>query len=223
MCGRFVRKTDIVALGELFGAQRIETDMGPSFNIAPSQPVAVIMEEGRRRLVPMQWGLIPHWADDPAIANRLINARSETAMSKPAFRSSFRSRRCLILADGFYEWETVKKKKQPVFIYREDRAPFGMAGLYDRWRDPASGEQRITCTILTTEAPPALQSLHHRMPALIEPQSYDIWLDPSFADHGVLHKLLTPFDPAGMRWHRTTPRVNKPDFNDPDCIRPLGE
>ncbi len=222
VCGRFVRKTDIVQLGELFGAHHVESDLGPSFNVAPSQPVAVIIEAGERKLVPMQWGLIPNWADAPSIANKLINARSETIMTKPSFRNSFKRRRCLVLADGFYEWETVEKEKQPVYIFRKDRAPFGMAGVYDCWLDPESGERSVTCTIITTEAPEAMKQLHHRMPAIIPPEHYQAWLDPAYNDYPFLTSLLKPFAPAGMEWHRISKKVNKAGYDSPDCILPSG-
>jgi putative SOS response-associated peptidase YedK len=220
MCGRFVRKTDVSILADQFGAS-LETSLDPSFNIAPSLPIAVIMVEGKRRLVSMKWGLIPHWADDPKIAHKLINARAESVASKPSFRGSFRGgKRCLITADGFYEWKKEGKRKVPVYIYSLSEKPFGMAGLYDYWTDPKTGETVATCTIITTEAPGVLQEIHHRMPAVIAPEDQHDWLDPGFMDIARLQLMLRPFPAESMRWREVSNVVNKAGYDSPECIEP---
>ncbi len=208
-------------MAEHFDASR-ETDLGPSYNIAPSLPIAVIMVEGQRRLVSMKWGLIPHWADDPKIAHKLINARAESVASKPSFRGSFRGgKRCLIAADGFYEWRKEGKKKIPIYIHSSSGKPFGMAGLYDYWTDPQSGEVVATCTIITTEARGALREIHHRMPAVIAPEDQFDWLDPACKDHGRLKEMLRPFSPETMQWREVSDVVNKAGYDSSECIEPL--
>ena len=134
MCGRFVRITDLREAAKFFSSALIETELGPSYNIAPKQPVVVVMEEGKRKLVSMQWGLIPSWAKDPNIGYKMINARAETILEKPSFRGAFRHRRCLIIADGFYEWREDGVGKVPIYIFLKNKGPFGMAGIYEGWK-----------------------------------------------------------------------------------------
>jgi putative SOS response-associated peptidase YedK len=219
MCGRFVRKTDVRDLFNVFSAEALDSVLEPSYNIAPRQPIAVVMEEGKRKIVTMQWGLIPSWAKDPKIGYKMINARSETILEKPSFRNAFKNRRCLIIADGFYEWKTQGKIKTPVYIYLKDASPFGMAGIYEIWK-PQAGEPIRTCSIITTEANEFMKSIHHRMPVLMDKKDHDTWLDPT-TDEKTLVSLLKPFDPLKMQCHEVSTEVNSPFHNAEDCILPV--
>jgi putative SOS response-associated peptidase YedK len=220
MCGRFVRKVKLRDAMDIFRAASAETEMEPGFNIAPRQPVAVIMEEGKRKIVPMQWGLIPHWAKNDKIANKLINARAETIAEKPSFRNSFKKFRCLIIADGFYEWQGAGLKKKPFFIRMKDEKPFGMAGLFDRWKDP-KGKTIMTCTIVTTEANDLMKPIHHRMPVIVDPADYDLWLSPTVNDTKELGRLLKPCDPTLLEAYEVGLAVNFPKNDSEECIKPL--
>jgi putative SOS response-associated peptidase YedK len=220
MCGRFVRKIKLREAVDFFQAALVETELAPSFNIAPRQPIAVIMEDGKRKIVSMQWGLIPHWAKDEKIANNLINARSETIAEKPSFRNSFKKFRCLIIADGFYEWQGTGINKKPFFICRKDEQPFGMAGLFDRWKN-AEGKIITTCTIVTTEANEIMKPIHHRMPVIIEPEHYDLWLSPQEIDVAKLAHLLKPCDPQLLKAFEVSVAVNSASHNSEDCILPV--
>lgn len=216
MCGRFVQIIDLREAGRIFEAI-VEAGLKPNYNVAPRQPVAVIMEDGRRKIVEMQWGLVPHWAKDGSIANKLINARSETIAEKPSFREPFKSRRCLIIADGFYEWQAKDGAKKPWFVFMKDKRPFAMAGLYDRWRNN-EGKVITTCTIITTEANEFMKPLHHRMPVIIGPRDYDLWLDPAEKDTAKISALMKPWGAGTMDAHEVSPVVNSPLHNSPDCI-----
>lgn len=220
MCGRFVRKSTTKDIAEFFGVQNVQADMAPSFNVAPTQPIVVIIEAGEKKLVRMQWGLIPAWARDASIASKLINARSETITEKPAFKSSFKNRRCLIVADGFYEWKIENGKKVPVYIYFENQKPFAMAGLYDYWTSPG-GENISSCTIITTEANEFMRDIHHRMPVIVRPEDYDVWLNPEVHDEKLLKQVLQPFDTLQMKAHRVSLVVNSPLHNAEECIKPV--
>jgi putative SOS response-associated peptidase YedK len=219
MCGRFVRKTDLREVLNIFKAVLLEADIPPSFNIIPRQPIAVIMEEGKRKIVSMQWGLIPHWAKEDKIANKLINARSETITEKPSFKNSFKKHRCLIIADGFYEWQGAGLSKRPFYFCRKDETPFGMAGLFDKWISP-DGKIVTTCTIITTEANEIMKPIHHRMPVIIEPENYDIWLNPIETDTEKLRRFLEPCNPDNLKTFQVSLLVNSPQNNSEDCIRP---
>ena len=219
MCGRFVQKSDLRKIAPLFHASIVESDVQPSYNIAPRQPIAVVMEKGERKIVTMSWGLIPHWAKDEAIANKLINARSETVTEKPSFRDSFKKRRCLIIADGFYEWQGTGLGKKPFFICMKDEVPFGMAGLYDVWTN-AVGEKVTTCAIITTEANESMKPIHHRMPVILEAKDYDLWLDVETVAGGNLQTILKPCDPGLLQTRQVSLLVNNPRNNSPECIVP---
>ena len=204
MCGRFTLRTSNKALTKAFDL--LDADMGdvpelrPRYNIAPTQQVAAvrIRENGRRQLVLMKWGLIPSWADDPVIGNRMINARAETVATKPSFRSAFKSRRCLIVADGFYEWQKRGAAKQPYLIGLDSGKPFAFAGLWEHWHRE---DQTIdSCTIITTSANELMEPLHDRMPVILPSSRYDQWLDAK-SDRSDVEKLLQPYPPA--KWRRT--------------------
>lgn len=219
MCGRFVQKVDLREAAKIFDAI-VEGEQKINYNVAPRQPIAVIMEDGKRKIVEMLWGLVPRWAKDASIANKLINARSETVAEKPSFRDSFKSRRCLIIADGFYEWQTKDGIKKPFYIYMKDKKPFGMAGLYDLWKDE-NGKEITTCTIITTEANEFMKSLHHRMPVIISPENYNHWLDPAERDTSKIGSLMKPWDSNEMDAYEVGILVNSAGYNSAECINPL--
>lgn len=218
MCGRYELHTHPAALALAFGVQRMP-DIPPRYNIAPMQnvPIVRVNSEGQRELVQVRWGLVPRWAKDPAIASRMINARAETVATKPAFRNAFRRHRCLVPADGFYEWmPTPGGHKQPVHVGRKDRAPFAMAGLCERWLSP-DGDVLDTCTIITTEANAVLRAVHDRMPVIIDRDDYARWLDP--AEPGP-QDLLVPY-PAEITVYRLiSTRVNNVRHDDASLIEP---
>src|SRR5208337_1215267 len=218
MCGRFTMTTPGRVVNDLF--QLPEAPLLPlRFNIAPTQPVASVRktaDQGKRELVALHWGLIPSWAKDRKIGYGMINARAETAATKPAFRSPFRNRRCLVAADGFYEWQKTGGKKQPYYFRLTDGQPFGFAGLWDRWESP-DGELVESVTILTTEANELLRPLHERMPVILEPKEYDLWLDPSVRKPELVQPLLRPYRSEAMTAYPVSPWVNDARHDDPRC------
>jgi putative SOS response-associated peptidase YedK len=221
MCGRYTLKSRAEIIAETFGVPLPPT-LPESFNIAPSQQVLAIREQAgsdQRELVALRWGLVPFWADDPEMGSRMTNARSETVATKPAFRASFRSRRCLILADGFYEWQPRNGMKQPYYIRLRTGHPFGMAGLWDRWDE--QGEPLETCTILTCDANEAMLAIHDRMPVVIPPESLAVWLDPAEHDPGKLARLLRPFHPDEMTAYPVSTLVNNVRNDSAACIEPV--
>ncbi|MHB1778068.1 MAG: SOS response-associated peptidase, partial [Acidimicrobiales bacterium] len=197
MCGRFTLRSSPKVIAETFGLAE-PPHIQPHFNIAPSQAIAVVREQQdhHRELVLLHWGLIPFWADDPSIGNRMANARCETVATKPSFRRAFRSRRCLVVADGFYEWQKTDGKKRPFYVQMKDQQPFGMAGLWERW--DKQGEPIESCTILTTDANDLMMPIHERMPVIIPSDQFDLWLDPAVHDEKKLSELLKPFDSKTM-------------------------
>ncbi|ABA88238.1 protein of unknown function DUF159 [Syntrophotalea carbinolica DSM 2380] len=220
MCGRFSQTwsyndiRDYLLLNEGF-------DLEPSYNIAPSQDVAAVrLEEGRRRLISLHWGLIPFWANDRKISYRTLNARSETAHKSPAFRAAFRGRRCLIPASGFYEWDKKHGTKQPYFIYRTDEEPMTFAGLWEHWEDKEGKEIIESCTILTTEASEPVSSLHDRMPVILEPEDFDLWLNPEEHNITKLRNLMQPAAPGILSMHPVSKYINKAWNEGEKCIAP---
>jgi len=224
MCGRYTLSAPADEIASLFDLVTMP-DIPPRFNVAPTQETAVvrvIAPREPRRLDLLRWGLIPYWADDPAIGNRMINARSESVADKPAFRHSFRRQRCLIATDGFYEWKKSGKLKQPFHIRRKDRRPFAFAGLWERWKDPA-GKLLDTFTILTTDANELIQPLHDRMPVILDRKDFDLWLDPAVSDPARLQPLLAPAPGDSMETVPVSRTVNSPAYDAADCIEPLVE
>ena len=235
MCGRYSLTTPVEAVRRVFDFPE-RPNLAPRANIAPSQDVAAVRlasggsGEAGRRFVWLRWGLIPAWAKDPAIGNRTINARAETLAEKPAFRAAFRQRRCLIVADGFYEWKTEAGGKQPYRITLVDGGPFALAGLWERWAGPPGGEapggetpggETIeSCTIITTEANARLRAIHPRMPVILAPEAFDPWLDPK-TPGAEAAALLVPFPTAALTHYRVSPRLNSPANDDPALIEPL--
>src|SRR5262245_15827089 len=227
MCGRFTLRTPAGQLVQQFELASAP-ELAPRYNIAPTQDVAAVRagpEQASqspatdRELVMLRWGLIPPWADDPRAGSRSINARSETADSKPIFRESFRRRRCLIVADGFYEWQAAGRVKQPYFIHAADDRPFAFAGLWERWR---RGPQVIeSCTILTTDANERLAPLHDRMPVILRPRDYELWLDPAVGEVQRVKPLLAPCPDELLTMHAVGLDVNRPSNESPSCILPV--
>jgi putative SOS response-associated peptidase YedK len=224
MCGRFILMIPGSSLAEKFGLSE-EPVLEPRYNIAPTQLVAIIRlrpKDPARKLVFVKWGLIPSWAKDRSIGPKLINARAESAVEKPAFRASFRYRRCLVPADGFYEWKrdptkAKKQRKQPHLVAAANGEPLAFAGLWEHWESPEH-EVVESCTILTTNSNELVQALHDRMPLILHEEDYDFWLDPDVKDPKVLKPLLRPYPSDKMKSHPVSARVNKADYDAPDCI-----
>ena len=223
MCGRFRQSRRKQLVEEYFDAVASEEDWSPRFNIAPTQPVPVIRQNPKepvRELALMRWGLIPSWSKDSSGAARMINAKSETAATKPAFRESLKSRRCLIPADGFYEWKRDGKTKQPFCFEVGEGQLFAFAGLWDRWKEP-SGNWVKTCSILTTTANSISAPVHDRMPVILDADAYDVWLDPGMTDVGAASELLKPFDARLMRCYPVSTRINSVANDDEACSAPV--
>jgi len=223
MCGRYRLSRRKEVLAEHFGADFADMEWEPRWNIAPTQPVPVIQADGQGLVLKvslMRWGLIPSWAADATIGARTINARSETAESKPSFQEPLRKQRCLIPADGFYEWQRAARGKQPFCFEVRDGVIFAFAGLWDRWRRP-DGDAIETCTILTTTPNELLADVHDRMPVILAPDCYDRWLDPSMQDAASAVALLMPFDATCMRRYPVSSRVNLVANDDPECSAPV--
>ena len=219
MCGRYTLTSPIEVLVEEFGLSGLLPELRPSYNVAPGQGVAAVLDEGDgRRLELLKWGLVPSWAKDPAIGNRMINARSETAAEKPSFKRAMKQRRCLIVADGFYEWRKTGGVKQPYHAKMQDGKPFAFAGLWEDWE--RDGEAIRSCTILTTEANGLMREVHERMPVILPPESYATWLDPETRDPAPLLPLLIPYPSGAMETYPVSHAVNSPSNDGPVCVEP---
>lgn len=223
MCGRFVQERSLTDLSELFEAEQMADDPGPRYNVAPTDPAAVVVErpDRRRGITVFQWGLIPHWAGSPADAARHINARSETAASSPAFREALRRRRCIVPADGFFEWTHDGTARQPHLIRRRDGLPLAFAGLWSTWRPQVDAEPRRSFAILTTRANEAIAPLHDRMPVVLRPHDWARWLDPSADADGQLLALLEQADTEPYETFPVQPLVNSVRNQGPALIEPL--
>jgi len=225
LCGRFLLVSSSKELAEQF--QLDETpEITPCYNVAPSQEIAAIRlrhdtRTDRRELIFLRWGLIPSWSKDPAISERLINARSETVESKPAFRSSFKKRRILIPANGFYEWKrTQSGARQPYLISFEKFGLLAFAGIYDEWKSP-SGDVTRSCAIITTQSNDLIKSIHDRMPVVVPTKDYELWLESTDTASEDFKKLLKPLSGDSFRITEVGMKVNRPDYDNPDCIEPL--
>jgi putative SOS response-associated peptidase YedK len=219
MCGRYTLRTPVDVLAEGFEIEEYPSSLPPNYNVAPTQEVAAVVEEDEKRKLEMfHWGLIPSWAKDPAIGNKMINARAETVAEKPSFRSAFKKRRCLILADGFYEWQKTDNGKQPYHIKMQDDSPFAFAGLWEVW--DKYGEEIRSGTIITTDANDLMNEIHHRMPVILHPEDYGLWLDPDFDEKEALTALLKPYPSDAMEAYPVSRRVNKPANNEPSVLEP---
>ncbi|ARV59132.1 hypothetical protein BZZ01_11215 [Nostocales cyanobacterium HT-58-2] len=222
MCGRFTLFQTAETLCQTFHVEKAP-DQELQYNIAPTQMVTAVVchqQTKQREFQKLRWGLIPSWSKDPAMGSKLINARAETVAEKPAFRSAFKHRRCLVVADGFYEWQQQEGKKQPYYFRLGEGKPFGFAGLWEQWRSP-QGEEITSCTILTTQANTLLQPVHERMPVILQEQDYDLWLDPQVQTPESLQQLLHPYPSEAMTSYLVSKVVNNSKHNSPDCIKPL--
>lgn len=219
MCGRFTLTAELSELQRAFPWTEFPAEIVPRYNIAPSQPVAVITNHNPKQVDFFQWGLIPHWAKAPQIGHRVINARAETLTQKPAFRAPYRYRRCLILADGFFEWQKEGKTKRPFLFRFKSQTPFAMAGLWDRWQSP-DGSEILSCTIITTEANDLVKSIHERMPVILPFNDLQYWLEASEAELARLNSLLQPYPATELEAFAVSPIVNNPHQDRPECIQP---
>ena len=226
MCGRYRlsrRKQVVEEYFESASEVSEEEDPSPRYNIAPTQGVATIRHSGSSRILSMmRWGLVPSWATDIKIGNQLINGRGESVLEKPAFREAFRTRRCLIPADGFYEWKKSGKQRQPFHFGMKDNSLFAFAGVWDRWRSPG-GPMLQSCSILTTAANELLDGVHDRMPVILPRRHYETWLTAPSSETERLAELLVPFDAAFMRRHPVSSLVNKPENDGPECALEVPE
>ena len=223
MCGRFTLTADQKKLAESFAGVDIPAGLTARYNIAPSQPVAVIANNRPETLEFFQWGLIPSWAKDPAIGNKMINARGETLAEKPSFKTAYKRRRCLIPADGFYEWRKNpgSKSKTPMYIQVNEGQPFALAGLWESWQGP-DGSNILSCTIITTAPNDFMADIHNRMPVILPPEAYALWLDPAERSPADLDPLLKPYPAELMSAYPVSTIVNNPRNETAECIAPIG-
>lgn len=224
MCGRFVQFSSLRTLESYFQIDSIAADIVASYNIAPTQEIFAIIHHNGHRLEKLHWGLVPSWAKDLTGASRLINARAETASRKPSFRAAFKRRRCLIAADGFYEWQGEKGSKQPYFIALPSNSPFAFAGLWETWKDKKASDAVSvykSCTILTTAASESVQEIHHRMPVILQPEAYEDWLNPALQDAERLEAVWQNHHFRQMHYYPVSKFVNRVQNNSQACIQPL--
>jgi len=223
MCGRFVGYRNLEELLEYFPIDKTACETTASYNIAPTQEVlAIVSREGENWLDKFHWGLVPFWAKDVSVGNKLINARSETIDKKPSFRVAFKKRRCLIPADGFYEWQGEKGNKQPIYLSLPGQEPFAFAGLWERWTPKeADSEEYRSCTIITTAASESVKPIHHRMPVILKPEKYDQWLDPELSNPFDLRNILENWTLDELAATPVSKQVNSAKNNDPSNIKPL--
>ncbi len=223
MCGRFTRSTDKDDLQRRFGfINPRNIPLSPRYNIAPSQnEPTVIVKDNQRELTLMRWGLIPHWAKDASIGYKMINARGETVAELPSFKKPFRERRCLVMADGFYEWErSDKKNKIPYHFVLKSREPFAFAAIWEQWKNP-EGELVLTFSLITTPANELMTKIHDRMPVILHEKDEARWLDPLLKDTDKLNELLKPYPSDLMEAYEVSTRVNSAKHDSPDCIKPV--
>lgn len=223
MCGRYTLTTPVEELLAVFDVPEVGFAYRPRFNVAPTQEVPIVAGAGEhRKMGLLRWGLVPSWADDPSVGNRLINARSETAHQKPSFRDAFARRRCLVPADGFYEWTETDAGKRPFWIHRPDRRPFALAGLWERWeaKDRSDPEPLFTFTILTRDAVPSLRDIHPRMPVVLDEDAWDPWLDAR-SDVKTLRERVAAPPGTELLVRPVSTAVNRPENDGPECIEPV--
>ncbi len=224
MCGRFTLASDTKKLVETFAGFELPPEkMGPRYNIAPSQPVAVVANNGQNKIEFFKWGLIPFWAKDPQIGNRMINARAETLANKPSFKNAYRRRRCLVLADGFYEWrkEPDSRSKTPMYIQLASGEPFAFAGLWESWYSKQKDKTILSCTIITTTPNKLLAQIHNRMPVILPPETYGLWLAAVECSPDELNGLLLPYPAVEMIAYQVLTVVNSPRNDSPECVAPV--
>ncbi len=220
MCGRYTLISNISDLQGRFGFLMEPADIRPRYNIAPTQQVLTVVNDGERRGELMRWGLVPSWAKDIKIGPRMINAVSETAAAKPAFRSAFRRRRCLVLADGFFEWRKEGKQRFPMYFTQQSGEPMAFAGLWENWKSP-EGEWVQSCSILTTAANSFIEPIHNRMPVILSAETEPLWLDPLTETPDTLEPLLLPAPSELLQVREVSPTVNNVRNDNPGCVAPL--
>jgi putative SOS response-associated peptidase YedK len=227
MCGRFVSATPPDQVAAYFGTEAPEALLEPGYNVAPTNDVYAVLADGStRHLDAFHWGLVPAWAKDPKIGSKMINARAETLAEKNAYKAAFKRRRCLIPADGFYEWRKhpteAKGKKQPFFIHRPDGEPYAFAGLWEVWRGPDKDQEPLrSCTIITTAPNEPMAAIHDRMPVILSPDAWDTWLDRDNDDLELLGKLLVPSPPQIISMHPVSTDVNNVRNKGPELTQPI--
>jgi putative SOS response-associated peptidase YedK len=221
MCGRLVVATPSSKLVDACGAERATEERSPRYNLAPTQEAPAVLNRDRATLRWIRWGLIPSWAQSSSIGAKLFNARCETAPIKRAFRDALAKRRCVIVSDGFYEWDHGAQPKQPWFIYRADKTPMLLAGIWDVWRERANDREWITFAILTTAPNDAIRPLHDRMPVVLEPSALDDWLDPNPRPPDVWSAVFAPCPTQTLARHPVSTRVNSVTVDDPSCLTPV--
>lgn len=227
MCGRFVSATPPDQVAAYFGTEAPEALLEPGYNVAPTNDVYAVLADGStRHLDAFHWGLVPSWAKDPKIGSKMINARAETLAEKNAYKAAFKRRRCLIPADGFYEWKKhpteAKGKKQPYFIHRPDGEPYAFAGLWEVWRGPEKDQEPLrSCTIITTSPNEPMSAIHDRMPVILPPDAWDDWLDRDNDDLELLGKLLVPSAPQIISMHPVSTEVNNVRNKGPHLTEPI--
>jgi len=221
MCGRYTLATDLRVLAERFEFHASDIEYLPRYNIAPAQDVLAVIGDKPRAARLLRWGLVPSWAKEAGGERQLINARAETLSQKPSFRRSLAGRRCLVLADGFYEWKKEGKRKIPMRVVLRSGEPFAFAGLWDVWRE-GSAEEIRSCAIITTEPNQLIRQIHNRMPVILARRAEELWLDPSVTDPSRLGQVLLPYPSEQLRVYRVSARVNSPRNDDPGCIEPVG-
>ena len=224
MCGRFSQFSSLEIIQQTFSVETAMFEETPNYNVAPTQKIlAIIKQEDKNKLEYLHWGLVPFWAKDISIGSRMINARAETVASKPSFRNAFKKRRCLIPADGFYEWKGEKGDKQPYYIFTPFGEPFAFAGLWETWTDKESDEESVykSCTIITTVASESIREIHNRMPAILDPKYHGKWLDAEIQDPKELETILQDGIILDMISYPVSTLVNSVKNNDPYCIKPI--
>ncbi len=220
MCGRFTLKTPEATIASLFPDLSVPA-LAPRYNVAPTQNVAAVRQaaSGDLEFVALRWGLVPFWAKELSVGARMINARSETVREKPSFRTAFKKRRCLVFADGYFEWKKIGKKKQPYYMTtQENGGGFCMAGLWESWTDNSTNQNVETCTVLTTDACPSLVSVHDRMPVVLPNQEFEFWLDPDFNDGDRIHAICQPTRDDFFEVQTVNPIVNNARNDSPECV-----
>ncbi len=222
MCGRFVGYRQLDELQQFFPIDRANCDVAANFNVAPTQEIlAIYTYEGENWLDRFHWGLVPFWAKDPSIGNRMINARAETIDEKPSFKNAFKKRRCLIIADGFYEWKGTKGQKQPMLITLPDKKPFAFAGLWEIWYKNKQAPAYRSCTIITTEASASIREIHHRMPVILKPEVYRDWLNPQYQNTENLKHILAVERLTELTSYPVSKQVNFARNNDLSLLDPI--
>ena len=226
MCGRFVQYNLLQAVQQIFNIDTISFEVIPNYNVAPTQDIlAVIKHNNENKLEKLHWGLVPFWAKDISIGSRMINARAETVAVKPSFRTAFKKRRCLIPADGFYEWKGEKGKKQPYYVSNSSGEPFEFAGLWEIWTNKENAEESVykSCAIITTTAIGTIREIHHRMPVILDPKFHEKWLNAEIQDPIKLEIILKDGLIHDMKYYPVSKLVNSVKNNDPNCIKPTDE